>query len=524
MSFQKIAAPVSVALILGLAWWIWSSGRIDETGIVDVPKVRAPNLDQGEGSQARTGKADSPGRDGLLHPPRFLGRILDDRDLAYANVEVQLCCIQEPLEVLTHTQSLGSGEFELRPNRSACSHRYRLRARAGAGFPWVLGEIIDPLERDVVRVAPLRVPRPAEIQGQILDLENRPVPGAEILFSESRYRHILGDETKGREARSGPDGRFRLSVPPGTPFEVRLVNAILFEPADPEPRTFQPGQNRFVLRVRPIPDSGLKLRFWTWQRSPHPGVRSQTHPASEEGVVKLEACSDQVLPSVLLERQIRIPPAGWVDVFMPRGAAVALQPGPLLPGTSRVQVRFEFLGSSTEGSSGRTPAHPLSGKRQGSVQVAIEGGRVHLQELRPGRWRFWIRARGWPESRPVEIDLEATGLRPLRKVTLVGPAEISGTLLRSGDMPASSQLLRLYSMNPERQSAPLLPGRAPTQGWLAQVRTDSHGQFRFLGLPLVSYAIWARNPDGMEIHLAKGRLLEGQNPHLRLRMDPRRQK
>jgi hypothetical protein len=231
----------------------------------------------------------------------------------------------------------------------------------------------------------------------------------------------------------------------------------------------------------------------------------------ELGLIRLQACADLPLPSLILDREIRVPSTGRVDIFMPRGARIALQPRPLLPGTQTVQVRFAYIRKQA---SGRQPHHPLEQRQEGRFDARLVQGQVRLQELKPGRWRFWIAAAGWPESGPVEIVLEEDGLRPVRLVPLVGPCELRGQLRDEDKQPLAGLLLRLYAV--KGASSPSAPLRAPHVGWLVQIRTDSHGDFRFLGLPLGNYQLWSRNAKGQETRLAGGRLHSGSNPPLQL--------
>lgn len=497
-----MALPALAMAALGLAWGFGWIGSTVPGNIADPPSESTSSQ---EGPFSRR----IAHRNNLLHAPGFDGRIVDERGHPHPGVEVQLCGTQLPPEVLTSTRSSATGRFVLRPDRSACSHRYRVRARVQVGFPWVLGPILDPERREILRLADLAVPRPAAIQGRILDPDDQPLAGMRLAFIEARSRGILGDEAPGREVRSGPEGGFRLLLPPNTPYRIRILISQRYRlPAQPA-ASFRPGANPLTLRAQALPDSDLKLRFWTWNRRPHPGVRHRVLADPEEGYARLEARADQPLPSILLRMRIKIPKSGRVDVFMPEGGRLSLQPHPLLPATQVVRVRFQYLGSKTR--SGREPQGPLASNPEGSFEAKLQQGQVLLQELLPGRWRFWIQARGLPESHPIEVLLRKGGVRPVRSVLLVGSARIAGRLLDDRAQPVASALLRIYAgpSKPDQK-------RAPNQGWIAQIRTDAHGRFEFVGLPLGSYQLWLRQPGGRESRLAEGRLFSGPNQPLDL--------
>ena len=503
MTFRKASTLLLPLLLLVLAWIVWNSGPSEHLEIPEVPQRSDAVSGPVHQAEAR--------HDGLLHAPRFRVLVLDDRGLPFVDAEVQVCGAMKPREVLALGSSGPRGGCELQPDRAACSHRYVVRARAQEDFPWVVTPILDPGAEPIAEVPPLRISRPARIDGLVLDPEQRPLAGIDVVFVDGTKRTILGEENPGRRVRTSATGMFSLRVPPGREQLIRVLGSEHYRVPEQPPRSFPPGPNRLTLRLQRLPDSELMLRFWTWMRRPHPGVRHAQRPTMEPGRVHLEAFADLPLPTVILQQDIQVPRTGRVDVFMPRGCRLALEPRPLLPGTQKVAVRFAWLSGQARG---RTPQHPLSAPAEGRFDADLVQDQVLLHELRPGRWRFWIQAPGWPEAGPVEVDLREDVVRPVKIVPLIGPCQLTGSLLTADSKPVPGRLLRLYAIDGSG-TIPRL-ARAPNTGWLVQVRTDSHGEFRFVGLPEVQYQVWSRDAGGRETPLTEGRLHSGPNPPLRL--------
>jgi len=275
---------------------------------------------------------------------------------------------------------------------------------------------------------------PVEVTGVVRDAATgEPVAAIDVMF-----KHRIGEAT----ATSGPDGRFRTELSPGT-YRVRALGDGYVAPSQELAIGGATGSRALEIEVVRLarvtgrvvgadraPVAGASVKFIPERVSDRDYLRTEELPSSTQtgadgrfeldvtpGTVILEAVANGVLAS------IRVPaaaPGRAVDVVIELPAAAVIS-GVVRDASGRGVAGAEVLASS------RAPGHP----RRHQVKVTSgEGGRFRVEAISPGPASVEARAGSAGAAAPVQIEL-APGREARVELVLAEGQVVAGRVVRS---------------------------------------------------------------------------------------------
>jgi hypothetical protein len=339
-------------------------------------------------------------------------------------------------------------------------------------------------------------PAPVALAGRVVDAAGRAVPDADVLA------FTAGGWSGPRRGTSDVDGRFVLSVPPGT-YRL-LVEATGFPLAARGPVQVPAGELTIplagegraiagVVTRAGAPAGGATVRLAAEGGGPE--RRTRTGPDGRfavtglgDGAYALRAEQDGGVS--LTERGVSAPSTQPLSLAL--GPAQAVR-GRVTEDGARPATGVEVRAEDQALPPGEDPL-PAVARTDGA-------GGFGLGPLPPGRYRVTATGEGFTLRRSVSVDLrqpgpgEAIALELLRGARLLGRvttpagAPIAGARVRCAGAEVDDLAVRAGVLPLAAEAAAMPPGAAPAVGDAQSTVTDSRGRFSLDGLVPGRYRI-----------------------------------
>jgi protocatechuate 3,4-dioxygenase beta subunit len=443
----------------------------------------------------------------------ILGRVVDTagQPLAKAAVEAQpVQWMDERSPRYASTRSRADGRFRL----AALSpgKLYAVTATQEGFAPASVKTGALPRDR---HPAPVRLvlERGATAFGRVLDRENRPVRGAELVLMPANegilgQQIFIGDGETVAQATSNPEGRFELQhLNPGR-FRLRVERKGFAPFALPEieipPRTARVDLGALTLdrglviegrvtdsRGVPLPEAQVSLSpsFEPFAMESRNLDTRQDVPTDSDGRFRFDDLRRGAHLDLRIEHQGYVPASAQVDVPAPEPLAIEMKPGRTLSGRvtgpagepvpdARLTIQEERVFRLPGGESKVSSSRDLGG---------TDGeGRFRLDGLPPGTVDLAVRAAGYLLRRLPAVPVPEEGDGEGLEISLEKGSVLEVRALDGRGVPvagASIEARRIDSTAPEMR------------GFFNQGRTDAEGRCRLDDMEPGRYSVSARSEE-----------------------------